>query len=150
QYDIGQAPVREDLTASVWVRANRPGVQLLARLVLPKERHPERPDEPLTATLRGDIYQQSSRWQRLELRRPTKLLTEQHQLLRAHASRDIDIPDAYIDRLILTLYPGPGETQVWLDDLEVGPLTKPSPFRTTSWPTKREAVSPDRQPPRRT
>lgn len=148
-YDIGQAPVREDLTASVWVRGNRPGVQLIARLVLPKERHPERPDEPLTVMMRGDIYQQSSRWQRLEMRRPMKLVTEQQQLLRAQLSRDIDVTDAFIDRLILNLYPGPGETQIWLDDLEVGPLAKPSPFRTTSRPLNREAVSPDRQPPRR-
>src|SRR5262249_14723651 len=95
QYDIGQAPVREDLTASVWVRGNRPGVQLLARLVLPKERHPERPDEPLTVLLHGDMYQQSSRWQRLEMRRPVKLVTEQQQLLRAQFRRDIDVSDAY-------------------------------------------------------
>jgi hypothetical protein len=147
QYDIGQAPVRDDLTASVWVRGNRPGVQLLARLVLPKERNTERHDELLTVLLRGDVYQQSSRWQRLELRRPTKMLTEQQQLLRAELKRDVDVTDAYIDRLLVNLYPGPGETQVWLDDLEVGPLA--SPFRTISRPINREA-SPDGRPPRQT
>src|SRR5262245_36323836 len=47
QYDIGQAPIREDLTASIWVRGNRPGVQLLARLVLPKEHHAERSAEAI-------------------------------------------------------------------------------------------------------
>jgi hypothetical protein len=149
QYDPGQAPIREDLTASVWVRGNRPGVQLLARLVLPKEHHAERSDEPLTVLLRGDVYQRTSRWERLELRRPTKLLTEQQQLLRAQLNRDIDVSDAFIDRLILNLYAGPGETQVWIDDLEIGPLAKASPFRTTSRPLNREAVAPDRQQPRR-
>src|SRR6266540_3796175 len=32
-YPVGRAPVSEDMLAAVWVKANRPGVQLLARLV---------------------------------------------------------------------------------------------------------------------
>jgi hypothetical protein len=149
-YDVGRAPIQEDLTASVWVRANRPGIQLLARLVLPNMRNPDRPDEPMTTLLRGDVYQQTSRWWRLEIRRPQKAVTEQQQLLRAQLNRDIDLTNAYIDRLVLNLYPGPGVTQVWIDDLEVGPLAPASPFKTTSRPINREAVTPDRQPPRRT
>src|SRR5262249_17871239 len=82
-YHTGRAPIGQELTASLWVRATRPGVQLLARLVLPRERNPQRPDEPLAALLRGDQYEQASRWQRLEVRRPVKLLQEQRQLLRA-------------------------------------------------------------------
>jgi hypothetical protein len=148
-YDVGKAPIREDLTASLWLRGNRPGVQLMGRLVLPKEHNPDRPDEPLTTMLRGDMYQQTSRWQRIELRRPMKLLTEQQQILRAQLKRDIDVTDAYIDRLVMNLYPGPGETQIWIDDLEVGPLAEPSPFRTTGRSINREATSPERQPARR-
>src|SRR5262249_31530685 len=145
----GRAPIREDLTAGVWVRANRPGVQLLGRLVLPRERNPERPDEPLTVLLRGDTYQRTSRWEPLQMRRPTKLVLEQQQLLQARMMRDVDVTDAYIDQLVLNLYPGPGETQVWLDDLEIGPLSQPSPFKTTSRPFNRETIAPDRSPPRR-
>jgi hypothetical protein len=148
-YEIGRAPIREDLTAGVWVRANRPGVQLLGRLVLPHERNPDRPEEPLTVLLRGDIYQRTSRWEPLQLRHPGKLVTDQQQQLQAQTMRAVDITDAYIDQLVLNLYPGPGETQVWIDDLEVGPLSQPSPFKTTSRPANREATSPDRNPPRR-
>src|SRR5947209_20066457 len=32
QYPVGRAPVSEELNASVWVKASRPGVQLVARL----------------------------------------------------------------------------------------------------------------------
>jgi hypothetical protein len=134
-YDIGRAPVGEELTASVWLRANRPGVQLMARLVLPRERNPKSIDQPLTAIIRGDRYEQAGRWWRTELRSPVKLLKNQQQMLRVELKRDVDITDAYIDQLILNVYPGPGETQVWIDDLEIGPLAEASPFRTTSRPT---------------
>jgi len=33
------------LSVSLWLKANRPGMRLMARLVLPRERNPERPDE---------------------------------------------------------------------------------------------------------
>ncbi len=39
-YNVGNAPMNDDLTASIFVRANRPGVQLLVRVVLPQERDP--------------------------------------------------------------------------------------------------------------
>jgi hypothetical protein len=126
-YDAGRAPISEELSASVWVRANRPGVQLLARLVLPHERNPNNLEEPLTALVGGDVYQTASRWQRLELRRPVQLARNQQALLRAELKRDVNVEDAYIDRLVLNLYAGPGEMQVWIDDLEVGPVLDPSP-----------------------
>src|SRR5262245_36555087 len=40
-YDVGRAPVSEELSASVWVKSTRPGTQLLARLVLPREQNAE-------------------------------------------------------------------------------------------------------------
>src|SRR5437016_4395514 len=35
QYPTAQAPISLELSASIWVKANRPGPQLLARVVLP-------------------------------------------------------------------------------------------------------------------
>lgn len=126
-YDVGRAPVSEDLSAGLWLRGNRMGVQLLARVVLPHERNPANLEEPLTALVGGDIYQNASRWQPLQVRRPVKLLHEQQALLRAELKREINIDDAYVDRLVLNLYVGPGETEVWIDDLEVGPVLDPAP-----------------------
>lgn len=131
-YDIGRAPVTEELTASLWVRANRPGVQLLARLVLPQERNPKQPDEPLTALIRGDTYQRAGRWQCLEIRRAVRLVKEQQQLLRVELQRDINIQGAYFDRLVLNAYPGPGTTEIWIDDLEIGPVENAGPFHMAS------------------
>src|SRR5262245_36675596 len=133
-YPIGRAPVGEDLLASVWVKSNRPGIQLMARLVLPRERDPKDPEGRLTTFLRGDPYQLVGRWQRLELRNPVKLTREQQQFMRVECKRHIDFTDAYLDRLIVNTYGGPGQTDVWIDDLEVGPVLAPSPFQPTSRP----------------
>jgi hypothetical protein len=130
-YPTSNAPITDELSASVWVRANRPGVQLLARVVLPKERDPNNLDQPLTTLLRGDTHN-SSQWQHLELRRPTKLALQQQQLMRAQLNRNVDFTDAYIDRLVLNVYAGPGLTEVWIDDLEIGPVIETAPFKPAS------------------
>ncbi|MGE3805053.1 MAG: hypothetical protein AB7K24_10315 [Gemmataceae bacterium] len=121
-YPSDRAAICDELNASVWIKSNRPGIRLMARLVLPRERDPNNLDARLTTTLRGDAYQLTGRWQRLELRRPVKLAKEQQQFMRADLKRDVDFTDAFIDRLILDLHDGPGLTEVWIDDVEVSPV----------------------------
>src|SRR5579885_2286890 len=86
-YEVGRAPVAEDLTLSVWVRANRPKIQLLARVVLPHERDPRNAELPLTVLIHGDpdkdAYKNVGRWERLAIRLRIKRLREKEQLLRA-------------------------------------------------------------------
>lgn len=130
-YPTPQAPVTDDLTLNVWVRANRPGVQLCARLVLPRERNPANLNEPLTALLRGESYSVGGGfWQPLELRRPVKQLKDEQQRLRAELKRDVNIDGAYIDRVILNVCAGPGLTEVWADDVTIGPVVEPKPVQS--------------------
>ncbi len=143
-YPTQPAPINDDLSASLWLKANKAGIQLQARLVLPKERNPKQLDEPLTVILPGETYQITRRWQKLAIANPVKLMKDQQQLLRAQFRRDIDLTDAYIDRLILNLYAGPGEIGAYIDDLEIGPvkpiqppqpkLTSPGPGATATMP----------------
>jgi hypothetical protein len=121
-YPTGQAPIADELSARLWVKANRPGIQVLARVVLPHEPDPKNLDARLTTIIRGDVYQQVGRWEPLELRHPVKLVQEQQQLMRLDLKRDVNFTDAYIDRLILNVYGGPGDTELWIDDLEIGPV----------------------------
>jgi hypothetical protein len=125
-YPVGRAPITDELNVSVWVKANRPGTQLLCRVVLPRERDPKDPEQRLTVLLPGETYSLVGRWQQLSVRLPvkslTKLLREQQQLLNANLQRQIVTDDAYVDHVFLNVYGGPGETKVWTDDLEVGPL----------------------------
>ncbi len=120
-YNLGRAPVTDDLNISLWVRANRPGVQLLARVVFPKEWDPNNPGHLLTALLPGERYQIVQHWQPLSLPTPVKLLRQQQQLLAGTLKHEINATGAYVDQLVLNVYTGPGETHVWIDDLEAGP-----------------------------
>lgn len=126
-YPTQPAPIAEELAASVWVKANRAGIQLQARVVLPRERNPKQLDEPLTLILTGDTYKLTRRWQKLEIANPVKLLKDQQQVLRTQLRREIDMTDAYIDRLSLNLYTGPGQLDAYVDDLEIGPVKPNQP-----------------------
>ncbi len=139
---VGRARVDDEFTASLWLKANRPGMQFMARLVLPHETDPKTPGQPLTTLLRGDLYQTAGRWQRLELRHPGKLLKEQQTFLRAELKRDVNFADAYVDQLVLNLYGGPGQTDVWIDDLEVGPLLEDHKTATLAQPSSQGGDSP--------
>jgi len=51
-----------------------------------------------------------------------KIATEQRQMLRLDMKRDVNFSGAYIDCLYLNVYGGPGKTELWIDDLEIGPV----------------------------
>ncbi len=122
-YPTPAAPVTEDLTAEVWVHGTRSGIGLLARVVFPKERDPKQIDEPLTVLIPLDSSKPpAGGWQKLTLRRPTELLKAQQQELRLKLRKDIDLTDAYVDRLVLNLYAAPGDLEVYIDNLKIGPV----------------------------
>jgi hypothetical protein len=120
-YDVGRAPINEDLVVSLWLKSDRPNVQLFCRVVLPNEADPDHVGQKMTVLVRCEPYQRT-RWKMISLRQPVKRLQEQQQLLRAQHGRDIITTGAYVDRLVLNVYDGPGQTNVWIDDLEVGPV----------------------------
>lgn len=122
QYPVGKAPIADELIGKVWIKANRPGIQLLARVVLPNERDPNNLEYRMTTTIRGEPYRNAGRWQSIDIGRPTQLIKQQQQLLQAQLKRPVNIAEAYVDRLILNVYAGPGATELWIDDLEIGPV----------------------------
>jgi hypothetical protein len=120
-YPIPRALVADELQASVWVKADRPGVQLLVRVVFPRERDPDTL-QLLGTLVPGKIYEQTGRWQRLEVSHVNLGMERQARLLRASLNRDIDTREAYVDRVILNVYCAPGDATVMIDDLEVQPV----------------------------
>lgn len=146
-YPTRKAPISDDFGAGVFVRATRQGVQLLARVVLPRARHPDRPEEAMTVLIKGDSYSYTERWQRLEVTHAPKLLKEELQLLRARYSRDFELTDAYVDQLVLNVYAGPGRISVWTDDLEIGPvLEDPTATPKVEPPAKATPAEPVARP----
>lgn len=115
---IDPSPVIEEWAPSLWIKSDQPGVQLLARVVLPRTLDP-RSGKPLTTFLFGGSYTQASVWQQLVIAKPVLGLERQVRALRSQWGPKIDTRQAYVDLLVLNAYTGGNSTQVWIDDLEV-------------------------------
>jgi hypothetical protein len=117
-HDIDHARVIAELSPTVWVRSDRPGIQLLARVVLPRAEDP-RTGRALTTLIRGTSYDKVGSWQRLQIQDAAQLLARQLVVLRSQFGSHVDAREAYLDLLVLNAYGGIGETNLWVDDLEV-------------------------------
>lgn len=115
-HDIGQARVIPELVPSVWVRSNRTGIQLFARVVFPRSADPKT-GKPLTRLIQGSSYSDVGGWQRLSITDVERLVLRQVQLLRTQF--EVDDRESYLDLVVLNVYSGPGAISVWIDDLEI-------------------------------
>ncbi|MGL6076708.1 MAG: hypothetical protein ACRC8S_21340 [Fimbriiglobus sp.] len=121
-YNTPPAPISEQLVLKTFVKSYQTGVQLKARVVFPKEKDPKNPDLPLTTLLVGDSYDKVRQWQALGFADPLETFKKHLPVLQTKLGRAINPTDAYIDRIILNVYSGPGVTELWIDDLEIGPI----------------------------
>jgi hypothetical protein len=117
-HDFGTARIVAELTPSVWVKANRPGIQFLARVVLPHTADP-RTGQPVVTLIRGDSYATVGSWQQLRIADTPQLVTRQVRVLRAQMGPQVDPREAFIDQVLLNVYGGPGQTAVNIDDLDI-------------------------------
>lgn len=125
-YDTPPAPVSELLTAGVWVKATKAGIQLRARVVFPKEPDPANPQAALTMLIVGKTYEKTRQWDKLTLEDVPTLLGKHLPVIQAKIGRAVNTTGAYIDRLVLNLYTGPGTAEIWVDDLDIGPVQPPA------------------------
>ncbi|MDG2206699.1 MAG: hypothetical protein P8K78_02230 [Pirellulales bacterium] len=141
---IDPAAVIDELTYSVWIRGNRPGFQLSARVVLPRSIDPES-GNALTLKIYGDSYQDVGRWQQVFIHHVMKQVRRQARILQSGQLAKIDTREAYIDRIMINLHGGSGETNVWIDDLTTeGFIGSQSASRALALQTRQD----DRQSPR--
>ncbi len=117
---VPHAYVIEELKPSLWIKAARPRLQIHARVVLP---HTEDPREsgPMTVLLPGPVYESPGRWDKLDFADLSESLPELLEQavwkLRARFDRRIDDREAFVDRLVLNVYSGPGTNTIWIDDV---------------------------------
>jgi hypothetical protein len=116
-HPIANCRVVSELAVSLWLKANRPDLQILARVVLPNTRNPET-GKPFFALVRGSSYKQVGTWQELRVANFPQLVERQVRVLRAQHGSQIDSRGAYVDLTVINIYGGEGPTQVWIDDLE--------------------------------
>lgn len=117
-HPIEPSPIIAEWSPTVWVKSDSPGIQLMARVVLPRTRDPQT-GRPLTTLLHGDSYRQRSLWQMLTIDQPTLRLERQVRTLRSQWGPNLDARQAYVDLLVLNVYSGGGIARILIDDLEV-------------------------------
>jgi hypothetical protein len=120
-YRLPNIPVTDDLKVSLYVRSNRTGAQLLGRVVLPSDIDPDT-RQPSFVLVPGSSFDSADRWHRLELNEMLPAIERQAKVLRASTRRPVSLKGAYLERLVMNIYGGEGETDVFLDELVVGPV----------------------------
>ena len=120
-YATPRVPVTDDLSVSVFVRANRGGVQIYGRVVLPADIDPET-KAPSFVMVPGTIFDEPDRWQKLELVHMLPSMERLARVLRASSRRPVRLDGAYIERVVVNLLDSPGQSEVFLDDLEISPV----------------------------
>lgn len=121
-YPLPKLVVTDPLRAELFVRSNRAGIRIYGRVVLPKDRDPET-GQPSFVMVAGSAYENADRWQRLVLTNLRPSIERQARVLRATTRRPVSLEGAYLERLVINLFGGIGETEVFLDDLLIAPVT---------------------------
>src|SRR5687768_12648778 len=86
---IGKAPVIREFQPSLFLKADRANLQILARVVFPRTID-RGTGQPVSSWLRGDVYTDVGRWQQLSIRDCGQLLAREVVALRTQYGRDID------------------------------------------------------------
>jgi len=122
-YATPHIPVSDDLNVVLYVRSNRAGIQIFLRIVLPADVDPVS-KTPSFILVPGPIFDQVDRWQRLEMSHIGPAIEQQVRVKRTEVQRAVSLEGAYIERVLVNLMGDPGQTEVFLDDLEISPVAR--------------------------
>ena len=123
-HDVTPSLVIPELKPSVRVRSEVRGAKIYVRVVLPETPGPDG-NGPMTTLVAGGAYKSNGKWQRLVFGDSgansdlAVKLREKVWLLRREYGQHVSATGAYIDKVVLNLYCGAGETSIDIDDLKV-------------------------------
>ena len=113
---VSPARINRELVASLWVRADHPGLQIFGHVVLPHSVDPKTA-RPATVLIPGSAYSQVGVWQQLRIDNTPLLLERQARVLRLQLGPGVDTRDAFLDEVWINLYGGPGTTDALIGDV---------------------------------
>ncbi len=114
-----------------------------------RRRRPRQPRPRRIVLVPGTVFETPDRWQKLELADMLPSIERQAKVLRASSKRPVSLKGAYLERLVVNIYGGEGETEVYLDELTVGPVPATLAANPRTDSTGRRAVGPDDRRPAR-
>lgn len=151
-YKLPPSPLSADLSATLYVRSNRTGAQLFARVILPEDIDPNT-GQPTALLIPGTSLTRTNHWERLEVAGLPLTVERQAWVVRQDTGRPVSVRGAYLDSLVINLYEGAAPTEIELDELAVGPLRpmpeseKPRLVRPASSTPPSEITEPPRTDP---
>lgn len=126
EHPVGHLPVLDELSIEAVLRGNRPGLQLAAVVVFPRSLDP-RTQQPPRTLVHGLRYSAPGTWQRLRVDRLPVLAERQARLMNADPQQQVDHREAYVDRVVLVVPGGPGESLVEVDQLTIHGIATTAP-----------------------
>jgi hypothetical protein len=117
---IPPARIHPDLHLGLWVRSERVGVQLHARVVFPHHKDSQT-GQPLTALVHGTTSAKTT-WEQLRIDDLPRLVEQQARVLRLQHGKDVNLREPYLDLILINAYAGPGTYTLSWDDLRIEKL----------------------------
>jgi len=117
-YKIPKAPVIDEFRAVAWLYANRPGVQLAAKVTLPRTQNTST-GKPYELLVRSSTVSRGGNWEPLTLENVPALLARVARVARAQFGGSIDERGAYVTQIVVLAPSGPGVVDLIVDRLAV-------------------------------
>lgn len=105
----------DEFRASLWLKGDRNGFQLMARVRLPRTL--DERGQPLAFYVYGDSYASPGIWQQLYLEHVSDKIGDAVRALRIEKGKHVDATEAYLDQIVVNVYGAAGLNRVWIDDL---------------------------------
>lgn len=118
RFHLPSAPVITELQYAAMIRCNRPGVQIAARVVLPRSID-SKTGAPHEILLRGGNISRGLPSEKLVLDQLPKLLERQARVARLETTDSIDEREAYVSDLVFLVPGGTGITDFGVDWIEL-------------------------------
>lgn len=130
-HEVGRLRVLDEVNIEVLVRGNRPSMQVAAEVTYPRSTDP-RTGKPLRALVHGLRYSETGRWQHLRIEGLPLLAERQARIMSTDPNRQVDPREAYIERVVLVVPGGNGQSLVEVDHLKVAGVVTQSAAATSS------------------
>lgn len=124
-YAIEPCVVLEDLKASLRIFSAQSGLRVGFRVVFPRSAHPAT-HNPITEVLLGTPNEGGGRWSTSTITAVPAQFNERVQYLKTKFGAGVDLRDAYIDAVVLSVYSDPGTIKIKVDDLRIEGMVSPT------------------------
>ena len=120
-FAVPKIKVSNELNVSLSLKSDRSGMTVLARIVFPEDKDPDTGKSSFVV-ISGGTYTNTGVWQKISLTQIPTEMERQARLLRIRTQRKVSTQGAYLERIIVNLYGGAGQTTIFVDDLRISPV----------------------------